>query len=485
MLSKLKPDTTGIKILFSLVILFYSAQKNFAQYAHQNVNLLSVWDDPSVIQEPYYGIRYQGCTGWVDTASGREYAVIGSSKPGTYIIEVTNPVAPVLRDYIPGIGNANSSIWHEFQTYGKYLYIASDDGGPNTFQIADMSYLPDSVHLVHNDSSIFKRSHTLFIDGNKLYGGSVTRPGNIYYSMAVYSLANPESPQLLRALNDDYGFIGYAHDMFARNDTVYASCGTQGLYIFKLNPNNTFSLISNFPNPSNDYNHSSFLSDDGQTLINCNEVPTGLPVNILDVSDIMNINLADTILSPTPGVATPHNPYIKNGKGIIAYYQDGVQIFDISNPYNVTRIGYFDTNPTDGAGLPNPDYSGCWGAWPFLPSNVILASDMQNGLFVLEADTILGVGIRPVVLAEQNIFSVYPNPVQKNFSAEYESVSDFIAAISVVDINGKTVLTLNEKIRKGKNHLSVDVSSLADGIYAVTLTGEEGIISSKKFIRAN
>ena len=63
----------------------------------------------------------------------------GSSRPGTYIIEVTNPTAPVLRVYIPGISSANHSIWHEYQTYGKYLYIVSDDAAPNTFQIAEQN----------------------------------------------------------------------------------------------------------------------------------------------------------------------------------------------------------------------------------------------------------------------------------------------------------------------------------------------------------
>lgn len=473
------------KNLIAIAIALLAVSEILAQYPHQNINLLSVWDDSTVIGEPVYGIRYQGCTGWVDTASGREYAVIGASKPGTYIVEVTNPLAPVLRDYIPGIGNANKSIWHELQTYGKYLYIVSDDGGPNTFQIADMSYLPDSVHLVHDDSTIFKRSHTIYIDGNKLYGGSVTRPGSIHYSMAVYSLANPESPQLLRTLNDDYGFIGNVHDMFVRNDTVYASCGDQGLYIFKFNANNTFTLISNFPNPSNDYNHSSFLSEDGRTLINCNEVPTGLPLNILDVSDIFNIALADTILSATADTATPHNPYIKNGRGIVAYYQDGLQIYDLSTPTNVTRLGYFDTNPTNGLGLGNPDYSGCWGAYPFLPSNILLASDMQNGLFMLEADTILGVGIESAVAKSKNASSVYPNPAQENIFLNYESTAEFQGLISVVDINGKTILSQSEKLRKGSNNFSVDIASLPAGIYALTLSGNSGIISSRKFIRVN
>ena len=466
------------KYLLLIILAVFSTTEIFAQFPHQNINLLSIWDNPSVVGEPVYGIRYQGCWGWADTSNGKEYAIIGASKPGTYIIEVTNPFAPVQRAYIPGIGNANTSIWHEIKSYGKYLYIASDDGGPNTFQIADMSYLPDSVHIVHNDSTIFKRSHTIYVDGNKLYCGSVGRPGNVHYSMAVYSLANPALPQLLRALDQDYPAISYVHDMFVRNDTVYASCGTQGLYIFKFNTgSNTFTMLGNLPNPSGNYNHSSFLTDDGQTLINCEEVPTGLPVKMVDVSDVTNPGIITTFSSASG--ATPHNPYIKNGRAVIAWYQDGIQVYDISVPSAPVRIGYFDTDTLTGSGA----YSGCWGAYTDLPSNVILASDMQNGLFVLEANNILTVGMEAAASPEQTS-TVYPNPARNNIFIDYGCDRDMPAVISVVDINGKTVLSRREKLWKGKNHFTVDVSPSAEGIYAVTLSGNAGVISTGKFIRA-
>lgn len=361
------------KIIPVFLVSFLFAVALRAQYPSQNISLLALWDDTTVIPEPFYGIRYAGCWGWKNSADGKEYAIIGSSKPGTHIVEVTNPASPVQRDYIPGIGNANESIWHEYKTFGNYLYIVSDDWGPNTFQIADMSYLPDSVHLVHNDSSIFTLAHTIYIDGNKLYCGSVTRTGNApdYYSMAVYSLANPAAPALLRTLNQDYPSITTVHDMFVRNDTVYASCGLDGLYIFKFNSNNTFTMLGNLPNPNHDYNHSSFLTDDGQTLINCFEIPDGAPVFSVDVSDVTNPTLL-TALTSNVG-ATAHNPYISHGKLVIAYYQDGIQVFDIANPANPTLIGYFDTHPQNPVGsYPSPTYAGCWGAYPDLPSGTYL-----------------------------------------------------------------------------------------------------------------
>jgi len=462
----------------ALTALFESAT---AQFPAQNISLLSIWDDSAnVMPEPVYGIRYQGCTGWVDTSNGREYAAIGSSRPGTYIIEVTNPTAPVLRQYIPGLGNANKSIWHEYQTYGKYLYIVSDDGGPNSFQIADMSYLPDSVHLVLNDSSIFKRSHTIFIDGDKLYGGSVSGPASQYASMAVFSLANPSSPQRLRNLNDDYPAISTVHDMFVRHDTVYASCGTQGLYIYKFNSNNTFTQLGNLPNPSGNYNHSSFLNDDGTVLINCDEVPAGIPVRLVDVTDVTNPGTYTTFVSNVG--ATPHNPYIKNGKAVIAYYQDGVQIFNIDNPLSPARIGYFDTHPQNISGYQNPAYQGAWGAYVNLPSGVLLVSDMQLGLFVLDTDTLL-TSSSSTNEKDKVTLSLYPNPSAKNIFIHCESAQEFSAVVSVVDVQGRKVAGFNENIKRGSNQLKMDVSSYPPGIYAVVISGSQRIILSRKFIK--
>src|SRR6185503_3048475 len=133
--------------LLILAFCFLNVPFSIAQFAHQNITLFDQFDDPSVVAEPVYGIRYQGCWGWVDPADDHEYGIIGSTA-GTYILEVTDPVNMVMRDYVPG--RQSDCIWHEYKSYANYLYIISDDGGSptNSLQIVDMSYLPDSVHKV-------------------------------------------------------------------------------------------------------------------------------------------------------------------------------------------------------------------------------------------------------------------------------------------------------------------------------------------------
>ncbi|MFM2136796.1 MAG: hypothetical protein RL021_2196, partial [Bacteroidota bacterium] len=342
------------------------------QFSQQNINLLSQFDDPNVVPEPIYGIRYQGCWGWVNPADGREYGIIGSTD-GTYIVEVTNPNTPVLRDYVAGASQAR--IWHEYKTYQNYLYIISDGGG-NTLQIADLSYLPDSVHVIYDSNVIFDSGHTLFVDNDLLYVASVTKPSAPSSSMNVYSLANPAMPQLIRRLDNDFPAINAVHDMYVFNDTVFASCGYQGLYIFRFDRTTTHfqQLGSLTVYPDAGYNHSTFADQSHSVLYMCDEVPEGMAVKVVDITDLSAPTVIDTFA--TNPLATPHNPYVIGDNLYIAYYQDGVRSFDISNPQAPVSNGYFDTHYQNPAGTyPSPPYQGCWGIYTDLPSGHLLASD--------------------------------------------------------------------------------------------------------------
>jgi choice-of-anchor B domain-containing protein len=447
----------------------------------QNVTLLSNWSQPSTPSEPVYGIKYNGVWGWVNPNDNKEYAIIGSSE-GVYFIEVTIPTAPVVRDYVPG--RRNNCIWREIKTYQNYCYMVSDDSSPNSFQIVDLSYLPDSVHILRDDATILERSHTIWIDGNKLYCGIPKGPAVSGSSrMAVFSLSNPTTPTLLRKIESDYPNADYAHDMFVRNDTVYASESYSGLFIYKFNANNTFSLINSLTTyPGQGYNHSTSLTTDGKTLIMLDEVPVGLPCKAVDVTNLGNISVMSTFRSTANSTATPHNPFVKgNNRAIIAYYQDGLQIFDISNPSSVIRTGYYDTNPTDGIGLPNPNYSGCWGAYPWLPSGIILASDMQNGLFVFDANGALLVNENSA--SPVSGFSTFPNPARDVLTAGFNAMESENLTLSVSDIAGKTIRTIPVDVNQGGNQVNIPVDFLSPGIYFLSISGNDGIYSTQKFVK--
>ncbi|MDQ3047258.1 MAG: choice-of-anchor B family protein [Bacteroidota bacterium] len=454
-----------------------------AQYSKLNVELVGHWFNPLQTAEPTYGIKYNGCWAWVDSTDGmKEYAILGSGS-GTHIIDLSNPSVPVEKDYVPG--RRSGCIWREYKTYGKYLYAISDDASPNSFQIIDMSYLPDSVHVVYDGTTIFERAHTLFIDGDKLYFGSVTlAAAGGYYSMAVYSLANPEVPVLLRQLNQDFAMPTTVHDMLVRNDTVYASGGFDGLFFFHYNTTtNTFNAINSLTAyPEQGYNHSSALTTNGRTLVFCDEVPRDLAVKVLDVSDLSNISV-DALFRSANG-PTAHNPYISGNQFVfISYYQDGLQIYDISNPLSPVRTGFFDTDTLDGPAnnynLAGPTYHGNWGAYIDLPSKLIIAGDMQNGLYILDASVATGVSENN---ASANIISLYPNPADNEISILIRTKQPERVLIETIDITGRIVQSSSEQINQGASTIKLNCQEIAAGIYVLKISGST-VNYSGKFVK--
>ncbi|MEY3343265.1 MAG: hypothetical protein RL090_949 [Bacteroidota bacterium] len=444
-------------------------------YDSQNISFLSKWDNPAVPAEPNYGIRYNGIWGWNDGA-GREYALIGSTG-GVYFIDVTNPLTPVVADYVPG--RRSGCIWREIKTYDHYAYLVSDDSPPNSLQIVDLQYLPDSVHVVYDDNTLFERCHTIFVEDGLLYGGIVSggsfAGSGIQGNMSVFDLSNPTNPVFLRSIKNDYPNLlptNQVHDMYVRNDTIYASSSFDGLFIFRYNrTTNNFVLLASLTSyPGQGYNHSSALTDDGQTLVFMDEVPNGLPVKVLDVSDLSNLTVTATFQS-NPG-PTPHNPFIVGNTCYIAYYQDGLQVYDVANPTNPVRLGYFDTHNQTAMGgpYPSPAYQGAWGAYPYLPSGRVLVSDMQNGLFVLDPSAMFS-GVNETVGGLS--FTAYPNPVANGSSVSI-SLPDFKAGntyeVRMLSIDGR--LVSQQAISTAS--ASISTQGMAAGCYFVEVRSEAG-----------
>jgi len=468
-------------LLFFLIVILIS--KNFLaqNYVQYNISLLSVVSPETTNNWYASQTKYAGCYGWHNPIDNREYAIIGSTK-GNHFIEVSQPQNPIVRDFVPGA--SQNSLWREIKTYQQYAYLVSDDNG-SKFQIVDMSYLPDSVHIVYNSSALFTKAHTLFVDGNKLYCGGVSVIGaSGAISMVVYDLSNPANPVLLRSLKQDYPSITYVHDMFVKNDTIYASAGNQGLYILKFNTTtNTFNLLADYTSYFEaGYNHSSYLTTDSKTLAFCDEVPAGLTVKLIDVSDLNNIQLKDTIRSHVG--STAHNPYITNSNHlIVSYYQDGVYIYDVSNSNNAQITGFFDTDYLHGL---NDNYSfstpyrGCWGVYPYLPSGILLASDMQNGLFVLDASEALKIKTNTT---EKDVV-LFPNPGNDHCIIALNGFKKGKYKFSVSDISGKIILNEEFDITSNLYKKEINTSNLSDGIYFVQIAGENLSII-KKWVKTN
>jgi len=469
-----------IYLLLSILFLQVSAQV----YPSQNINLVGHISPNTATTGLAQGDqRYSGCWGWYQSSKNKEYAISGGSS-GTYFIDISSPTTPTVCDYVPG---KTACIWREIKTYQNICYVVSDDHGSNRFQIIDMQYLPDSVHVIHDGKSFFERSHTIWIDNDKLYCGIATYSNNTYASMAVYSLATPTNPVLIRTLQDDYPFIQIVHDMYVRNDTIYANCGYQGMYLFNLTASNTFTQIGSYINYASgaNYNHSSYLTPNGKHLVFCDEVPSGLPIRIVDVQNLSNITQVSSFIPYT--TSTPHNPYLtSNSIAVVSCYQDGLLVYNIADPASPYVAGYFDTYPQGGAPVgtyaPGP-YRGNWGAYPWLPSGLIIANDMQTGVFILDASaaysTTVGVnlptstvGLDKYTLKDN--FSVYPNPASNKVNINYENKSE--ALLQLTNTLGAVVF---EKTYKNSIQESLWISELENGTYFIKITEADKVTVKK------
>ncbi len=467
------------KFLFALLL--FSAIPTFSQiYQSYNINLLSL-SQPNIGDVGTDQRRYSGCWGWHQASKNKEYGICGTSN-GTYFIDVTAPTTPTVSAFLQG---AQQGTYREMKTFTHYCYIVSDDGQNKRFQIVDMQYLPDSLHVVYNDSTLFRRGHTIWIDKDKMYIGAMINKDSLpFSSMAVFSLANPEAPVLLRKLQQDFPLITYVHDMYVRNDTIYASAAWQGLYVLKFDTvTNTFSQLGSYTNyQGHGFNHSSFLTPDGKHLIFCDEVPEGLPIHYVDVQNPGNIQ---PVKDWHPlALTTPHNPYIKGNFAVVSCYQDGLHIYDLSNPAAINLVGYFDTHPQSGDNVGNygsSAYRGNWGAYPFLPSGIIIANDMQNGMFVLSASSAYTTTIKnPVGISENTALETnlifYPNPASSQIAVHYNAQST--AKLCLKNILGQLI---SEKQFTGPLNEYMDVRSLENGTYFISITENE-MTKNKKLI---
>ncbi len=373
-----------ICLLALMLPLFTNAQESL------NMTLLSNLDLPDLPTR--FGSEYNDIWGYT-TAGGSEIVIIGGTQD-VFFIDVTIPASPELihthNVKNSPSGTTNNSLWRDFKSYGNYVYAVADEGTSGLL-IFDMSDAPGTITMVKQTVEFFNKTHNIYIDEQhgQLYAAGSNSVNN---GLVIIDLTtDPADPDMYRnvPLNGVGG--GYVHDVFVRDNIAYCSHGSLQklqMYDFSDLPNfEVVGVIENYPDPG--YNHSSWLNEEGNMLVMCDETH-GSDVKLVDVTDPLDISSDDIetfyseLLGPdAPSASVAHNPFILGDLVYISYYHDGVQVFDISNPGNIEVVAYYDTYP-DNTGYSG--YDGCWGVYPYFPSGIIVGSDQNYGLYVLQID---------------------------------------------------------------------------------------------------
>ena len=311
---------------------------------------------------------------WVDS-SGNEYAIVGTND-GTSIFDLSDPVNPQEVLFVQG----TNSVWRDIKTYGHYAYVTTDNPSMNGLLIIDLSNLPDSTNTntyYYNgpSNSQWGRAHNIYIDdrgfayicgANRGAGGAIILDLN----------QDPTQPVEVADINN-----WYAHDGMVKGDTL-----------FLANASNSIFSIWDVSNPSSPvllaqkqtvgyYSHNIWSSDDGNYVYTTEEDNGGF-LSEFKITDFNNIELTDKIQAEPGNNIMPHNAFFMNDFIINSYYTTGIQIFDVKSKGNIVNVGHFDTSPN----FTGPNSNGCWGVYPYLPSGLIIASDIENGFYVLNPD---------------------------------------------------------------------------------------------------
>ena len=256
-----------------------------------------------------------------------------------------------------------------------------------------------------------------------------------------------------------------AHDIWVNNDTGFVNNGYDGFFVINFSSANPSIIGSLTSYPDKGYNHSGWPNSDMSLYVMADE-NWGYDLKILDISNLENINVISTFNSEIHKNSIAHNVMVKNNLAYISYYHDGLQVYDISIPENPTKVGSFNTYLLDDH---EETYRGAWGVYSFLPSNNILISDMQFGLYVI------GESYLNIEQIKNIDIKVFPNPSYSDIKIIFPNNQN-IYYISLTNFLGKSIF--NKKI---KNEKYITVSDLYKGIYNINIYNHS-ISMNKKLI---
>jgi len=322
-----------------------------------NMNLISHFE---------YSDELSDVWGYVDE-DGNEYALVGRQY-GVSIVNITDSSDVFEVFSLPGPG----STWRDLKTWGDYMYVTCESGP--ALLIVDMTSLPDSNNLPYTfwlgDTMTFQSAHNLYIDEKGycyIFGANYGAGGAIILDLNT----DPMNPTPVGIYDENY-----FHDGVVRGDTLWGGAIYQGdAQVVDVSEKGNPILLSSWKTPSV-FTHNIWFSDDNRYVYTTDEVMNG-SIAAYNVEDIYNPTEVDKWM-PADTSIIPHNTHFINDYLVTSHYTIGINIIDVKRPQSMIETGYYDTSPS----YTYEGFHGCWGAYPYLPSGKVLATDIEEGLYV-------------------------------------------------------------------------------------------------------
>jgi choice-of-anchor B domain-containing protein len=353
--------------------------------------------------------------GFYDVNDGKEYAILGL-RNGVGVVEVTDPEAPRM----VGSVSSQSTSWRDIKVYqhfnrvtarwDSYAYVTADSASVGTM-IIDLRSLPNEISVAASDNSDIS-AHNVYLSNVDYSMGVALNGVDPFLHIAgsnrnggafnTYRLDNPIEPESVYS-NESSSRTNYSHDVSSmvvtddRKDTQCVAAGPHCEIFFDFNEDNfqiwdktqnsAPSRLSTTSYPKVSYVHSGWYTEDKQVVLvhdELDEMDYGLnsTVRLFELSDFGSPSLLSTWTGPTGAI--DHNGFVRGNRYYMSNYTRGVTVLDISDTSNPVDIGFFDTFPVSD----NTSFNGAWGVYPYLPSGVVLVSDISSGLYIVRDNTV-------------------------------------------------------------------------------------------------
>jgi choice-of-anchor B domain-containing protein len=352
--------------------------------------------------------------GWTDD-SGNEYVIAGCADASS-LIDVTDPVNPVVLGYIPT--QTVSSSWRDMKVYKGHVYIGSEakNHGMQVFDLHQLSEASAAYRLRNSDKNRnvtelghvnlgvkyeptvvyteFGSSHNIVINeaSGFLYAvGTKTCAGGLH----MVDIREPANPQFAGCYAED----GYTHDsecvIYSGPDTRYTgreicfNYNEDTLTIVDVTHKDEVHLLSRYGYQGSAYTHQGWLNPEQSHLMLDDELDEQeyAPLQghtrtmIWDVSKLDEPKLTGNFYSEE--TAIDHNQYIHKGMSWQSNYCAGLRVLDANNLQSgsTKELGYFDCAPE----CDTADFSGTWSNYPYFESGTIAVQSIEKGLFLVKS----------------------------------------------------------------------------------------------------
>jgi len=343
-----------------------------------------------------------------DISARGDLVFLGRHGGGCDIYDVSDPDNPT---YVSSYVHPTFEIrtW-DLRPLGEDLLLLSNesDGGFGTM-VLDVSTPASPVLLNELSEPTFPPLvHNIWPDPDGVHAYLSGYGGD--QGTYIVDLTDPLAPVL------DSVVFGEIHDSHIQDDILYIAGGFEATSIYdvsdRTNPINQVYFTPNTPDTLF-YQHNVVPVRDTDYIVVTEEIQVPTDEFFYDQGSMRGYDISDPgnpvevwrwkseNMQSDPNI-TPHNAYVIGDYLHLSCYQDGLKIFDITDPTDPVEVAFYDTFPDEPGGL----FEGNWGVDAYQGFDRIFLSDWQFGLYVVSFN-----GARKSTISGQVLDAVTLEPI--------------------------------------------------------------------------